>query len=326
MSASAAYPQSLRARDRWILTQRANMTRTALDPQQPHAFFVEEERAESGEVVPVATIFLTNRECPWRCLMCDLWRNTLVQTTPRGAISAQIDYALARLPAARQIKLYNSGSFFDSKAIPVDDHSAIADRARKFERVIVECHPALINERCLRFRDSLRGVKLEIAMGLETAHPRVLAQLNKRMTLEQFAQAAAFMRANEIALRVFILLKPPFITDEDDARHWAQRSLDFAFECDATVATLIPTRFGNGALETLAEQGKFSPPKLATLEAAMAYGLAQKRGRVFADLWDLERWHTCSHCFAARAARLREMNLKQTKPARTICPECGDKT
>jgi len=70
------------------------------------------------EAVPVATIFLTNRECPWRCVMCDLWKNTLIDSVPLGAIPSQIDYALARLPAARQIKLYNSGSFFDTQAIP----------------------------------------------------------------------------------------------------------------------------------------------------------------------------------------------------------------
>ncbi len=322
---SAPYPQGLRARDRWILAQRANVARAVLDPQRPHAFFVEEERAENGELVPVATVFLVNRECPWRCLMCDLWRNTLTYAAPLGAIPAQIEHALARLPAARQIKLYNSGSFFDSKAIPVAEHAAIARRARNFERVIVECHPALINARCVRFRDLLRGAKLEIAMGLETAHARALAQLNKRMTLAQFAAAASFLRAHDIALRVFILLKPPFL-DEEEALYWAQRSLDFAFACDASVAALIPTRSGNGALEALAEQKKFSPPKLSTLEAALAYGLAQNRGRVFADLWDLERLRSCPHCFVARAARLREMNLKQTQPARIDCPSCGGAT
>ncbi len=48
----------------------------------------------TGEIVPTATVFLTNRECPWRCLMCDLWRNTTIETVPAGAISGQIDYAL----------------------------------------------------------------------------------------------------------------------------------------------------------------------------------------------------------------------------------------
>ena len=137
-------------------------------------------------IKPVATIFLTNRECPFRCLMCDLWRNTLTETVPAGAIPAQIDHALRSLPPARQLKLYNSGSFFDPRAIPPEDYAAIAQRANRFERLIVENHPALIGDACLRFRDLLTG-RLEVAMGLETVHPEVAAALNKRMTLEQFS-------------------------------------------------------------------------------------------------------------------------------------------
>ena len=66
--------------------------------------------------------------------MCDLWRNTLTETVPAGAIPQQIDYALEQLPPARQIKLYNSGSFFDRNAIPVEDYPAIAARTKSFER------------------------------------------------------------------------------------------------------------------------------------------------------------------------------------------------
>ena len=71
--------------------------RQVVDPARPHAFLVEQERAESGEVVPVATIFLTNRECPWHCVYCDLWKNTTSKTVPAGAIPEQIDFALAQL-------------------------------------------------------------------------------------------------------------------------------------------------------------------------------------------------------------------------------------
>ena len=159
-------------------------------------------------------------------------------------------------------------------------------------------------------------------MGLETAHPEVLARLNKRMTLDQFANAANFLRKNEIALRVFILVKPPFL-DEDEALHWAKRSLDFAFDCGASVASLIPTRFGNGALEALAERQEFSPPKLITLERAAEYGVALQRGRVFADLWDLEKFSDCPACFPARLARLREMNHRQVFLPSVKCARCA---
>lgn len=313
------YPESAAERDKWVLARRP--ARATLNARQPYAYFVEEECAASSEVLPAATIFLTNRECPFRCTMCDLWRNTLEESVPVGAIPAQIDFALERLPEARVVKLYNSGSFFDPRAIPVEDYAAIAERVRGFERVIVECHPAFVGERCIKFRDLLAG-KLEVALGLETAHPEVLANLNKRMTLEQFAAAAEFLRSNEMDLRVFILVQPPFMRPEESVQ-WAQKSMEFAFACGATAATLIPTRGGNGAMEALAAAGEFSPPSLSVVEAAMEYGLAMRRGRVFTDLWDVKRGGECEGCFDARLERLRAMNFQQRVFDEVHCAACG---
>lgn len=313
------YPQSATERDQWILDRRP--ARATVSADEPYAFFVEEECGADGQVQSVATIFLTNRECPFRCTMCDLWRNTLTSSVPPGAIPQQIDFALRQLKPAQAVKLYNSGSFFDPRAIPLEDYAAIAERIRNFERVIVECHPAFINERCLEFRNLLNG-QLEVAIGLETAHPATLEKLNKRMTLEQFAQAADFLRSNQIDLRVFILVQPPFMRPEKSL-HWAQRSLDFAFDCGATAATLIPTRGGNVAMEALADIGEFTPPKLSLLEAAADYGLTQQRGRVFTDLWDIKPDGECAHCFASRIQRLRTMNLSQRLTPAVQCDACS---
>lgn len=315
----SSYPTTIADRDSWILARRPR--RNALDPFRPYSFHIEDECAATREVVSVATIFLTNRECPWRCLMCDLWQNTLASDTPHGAIPAQVDYALERLPPARHIKLYNSGSFFDRKAIPLEDHASIADRVSNFERIIVECHPALVGDDCWRFRDRLSAT-LEVAMGLETVHPEILSRLNKRMTVDQFAAAADLLRKNNVDLRVFILVKPPFMRKEE-ALEWAARTLDFAFDYGTTVAALIPTRGGNGAMEELAAGGDFSPPTLATVEAAAAYGIKLRRGRVFADLWDLRRTPSCEHCHQQRIARLHSMNLGQSILPPIACDHCG---
>jgi radical SAM enzyme (TIGR01210 family) len=312
------YPATNLERDKWVLEWR--LPREILDPQKPYLFFVEQELSASGEILTVATIFLTNRECPWRCVMCDLWRNTLTTSLVPGAIPAQMDFALSQLAAARVLKLYNSGSFFDSRAIPVEDHPAIVERADKFERLIVENHPALVNDHCLRFRDRLK-CRLEIAMGLETVHPDILAKLNKRMTLDQFSTAAAFLRAHNIDLRVFILVQPPFIPSHEAVR-CAQRSVDFAFDCGATVVTLIPTRGGNGAMETLTANQQFSPPRLETLEASFSYGLDLKRGRVFADLWDADKIPSCPTCRIPRISRLHQMNLVQSNLPPARCQSC----
>ena len=302
--------------DAWIMSRRP--TREKLDPYLPYEFFVEDERSADGIVAPVATVFITNKECPFRCVMCDLWRNTLTESVPAGAIPAQIDHALLKLPPAKHLKLYNSGSFFDPHAIPTQDYAAIAQRANRFDRLIVENHPALTGDACLRFRDLLE-CGLEVAMGLETAHPEVLARLNKRMTLDQFSNAAGFLRRNRIDLRVFILVQPPYLPAAE-ALYWAERSLDFAMEQGATATVLIPTRGGNGAMEELTASGQFEPPSLKTLEAAMEYGLSLRVGRVFADLWGMHE--RCADCHSQRRARLRLMNLQQVFLNKISCARC----
>jgi radical SAM enzyme (TIGR01210 family) len=313
------YPTEPSARTEWIVAQRPQ--RANLDPDTPYAFFVEEECSPSGEVVTGATIFLTNRECPWRCVMCDLWKNTLNYEVPPGSIPRQIAYALERLPPARHVKLYNSGSFFDVQAIPREDYMAIAELVGKYERTIVECHPALVGRRCFEFRDLLPHT-LEVAMGLETAHPEVLKRLNKQMTLDLFAASAKSLRVQGIELRAFILVQPPFMKP-DESLHWAQRSLDFAFDCGATAATLIPARGGNGAMETLERTGNFVPPRLALLESAIEHGIGLQRGRVFSDLWDIRRAPpVCAHCFPARIERLAAVNLQQRVLAAIECAQC----
>jgi archaeosine synthase beta-subunit len=316
------YPEIATERDRWILSQRPQ--RRILDPRQPYAFLIEDERAASGEVVPVATIFLTNRECPWHCLMCDLWRNTLTESVPSGAIPEQIAFALSRLSPARHVKLYNSGSFFDVHAIPAEDYEAIATQVASFERVIVESHPSLIGDRCFHFRNLL-SVPLEVAMGLETVHPTALERLNKRMTLKLFATAAARLRENAIDLRVFILVQPPFVR-KDEALCWAQRSLDYAFDCGATAATLIPTRAGNGATDRLMQNGDFAPPDLQIVEDALEYGIGIKRGRVFVDLWEIEQFAACSTCREQRITRLANMNQSQRRGGAVHCDACGGRS
>jgi archaeosine synthase beta-subunit len=317
------YPTDPQSQTEWILAQRPQ--RAELDPDKPYAFFVEEECSAKGEIVPVATIFLTNRECPWRCVMCDLWKNTLTHPVVPGSIPRQIAYALERLPPARQVKLYNSGSFFDVQAIPCEDYPAIAALVGHFDRAIVECHPALVNTRCFEFRDLLPHT-LEVAMGLETAHPEVLERLNKRMTLELFASSAQALHCHGIELRAFILVQPPFMKPNESLL-WAQRSIDFAFTCRATAATLIPTRGGNGGMELLAQVGDFLPPRLATLEAAVEYGIRLHRGRVFSDLWDLRQAAPCCvGCYPARIARLAAMNLQQRVLDAIQCAQCEGKS
>ena len=304
--------------------------RNRVDAGRPYYFLHESEAGPSG-METVNTLFLTGKECAFKCLMCDLWKNTLEGPTPPGAIVRQIDYALARLPAADSIKLYNSSNFFDPKAVPVSDYPAILERVRNYKRVIVENHPRLVGDACLRFRDGLYddrrdglhdddqhagpGGTLEIAMGLETIHPVALPAMNKQLTPEDFRRAAHFLTSHGIRVRAFVLLNPPYITDPREGIRWAMETVRFAFESGAQCCSIIATRPGNGIMEALQAAGDYVPPTLDALEEvfAEALGLAKDAGNlVFVDTWDIGFLSSCPQCFAARKSRLERMNLDQT--------------
>ena len=323
-----SYPAARPARDRFVLERRG--PRAEHDPWRFQGLIVEDERAAGATIDRLATVFLTGRECPWHCTMCDLWKHTTAGDTPRGAIAAQINAARANLRKRAEsidgMKLYNAGSFFDPRAVPEADYDDIARALTGLSRVIVESHPALVGVRVDRFRTALdrqdpgRSVALEVAMGLETAHPEALDGLNKGFTLAGFAGAGQALRERGIALRVFLLISPPFIApDEQDP--WLLRSLDTSFASGASVVSLVPTRPGNGAMEALAEAGMFRPPDLDDIERSFALALthAAGRGRVFVDLWDLDRFAHCKCCFAERHARMAAMNLQQNILSQRPC-------
>ena len=318
------YPESARARDLFVLERREAFA--SPDPWRHQGLIIEDERDENGEIARVATVFLTGRECRWRCAMCDLWRHTLPADTPAGGIPAQLDQALGELQHAlgerpKHVKLYNASSFFDPAAVPDADYAGIGDRLAGFDRVIVESHPALVGDRVARFQDVLRG-SLEVAMGLETAHPGALQSLNKRMTLDQFAGAAEALLGRGVSVRAFVLVFPPFVprAEQDE---WLVRSVDFAFACGASVVSLIPTRPGNGTLEALAAAGSFEAPSLTDVERSFSLALASAGGRVFADLWDLGPLAECAACLPARKERLRLMNLQQRAHPLLACAVCA---
>ena len=283
--------------------------RNVVDPSVPWLFLSEPEYSRNGKVEPVSTIFLTNRECPFHCLMCDLWQNTLTESVAPGRIPAQIDFALLRLPAAPHVKLYNSGNFFDAAAIPCQDLPAIASRVHGFETVIVENHPRLCDQRCGQFQQ-LCGTQLEVALGLETAHEPTLTRLNKQMTLADFEIACQRLLQQQILIRSFVLLKLPWSSEQEGIEH-ALQSIRFAFDCGVTCCSVIPVRTGNGMLDQLQNAGQFEPPKLSSLEIVLRESLNWKRGRVFADLWDAARFADQPADTDQQMQRLLQMNLTQ---------------
>jgi radical SAM enzyme (TIGR01210 family) len=293
---------------------------------------VEPEPDGTGGLARVLTVFLTNRECPWRCVFCDLWRHTVASPVAVGTIPSQIDQALGdpglRADPADVLKLYNAGSYFDAGAIPPADDGAVVERARGFRRLVVESHPSLVGDRCWRLRDRLvaggcgTGAELEVAMGLESVNPLVLERLNKGVRLEDFDRVAGLLRREGVGLRVFVLVGAPFEAAEE-AVTGTVRAARHARDLGARVVSLIPVRGGNGALEALAAQGLFRRQRLGVLERAHEGALGLGGSVYLADTWDLKGFADCGVCFGRRRDRLERMNRTQRSEAVEACAACG---
>ena len=295
-----------------------------VDPRRAHGWLVEDERRPNGARERALTVFLAGAECPFTCAFCDLWRWTIDGPTPEGALPAQLEAVFGALDGAwpERLKLYNASNFFDRRAVPPGDLPRIAALAAPFRGVTVESHATTVGASTLAFARLIPG-RLEVAMGLETIHPVAAKELNKRLDLTRFDEAARFLVSNEVDLRVFVLLGVPHVPAEESVASTVS-TVEYAVIRGAAVIWIIPVRGGNGEMERLQASGAFIPPTLRQLESALDHCLQFGSAVVTADLWDVDKLSACSECRPARVERLRRINMGGQSAPAVVCGSCGN--
>lgn len=285
-----------------------------------------------------ATVFLTGSECRFSCSMCDLWQYTVERDkTLAGAIPKQLSAAISEIEKAASkvdcIKLYNAANFFDEKNVPLEDLATIGKLCRGFSTVVVENHATLIGTNQFhRMLDHFRSEfssKLEIAIGLESVDKGSMGLLNKQMLLEDYQRACEILKDEDIAIRTFVLLRPPS-PHPLSSQVAIERALDavaFGWQCGAENCSVIPTRKGSsGWLMHNASAIGWTPPTASELERTLELGLSRRCNReqvVTVDLWDWDQMQGhCSRCRDIRRKRLNEMQLDQVFLASYDCNDC----
>ncbi|WP_457548480.1 archaeosine biosynthesis radical SAM protein RaSEA [Archaeoglobus sp.] len=271
----------------------------------PVAVWIEKERLY-GEVVDCLTVILRTRGCSWnRCLMCGYKKDTDPRVTNRS-LKKQLEKALKK-GKAKILKIFTSGSFFELDK-EFRDFVYYKVSRMGFEKLIVESRPEFV----YRVEEDLEKIEfeLEVGIGLETSNDFVREHcINKGFTFEDFKEASKFLKSKGFRVKVYLLLRPPFLS-EREAIEDAIKSIEDVKDL-ADVVSLNPTNVQSGTyLEGLWRWGIYRPPWLwSVVEVLKNSNLEIVSDPVGAG--SLRGPHNCGKCDKAVARAIREFSLYQ---------------
>jgi len=244
---------------------------------KPISFWIKEERLLKGKGKEF-TIILRTKGCSWAlgetggCSMCGYIQDSYLEDMDPNHIINQFEYALQmkleEMYGSKEdfiIKIFNSGSFFDENEISghVREHiyKKIAD-IENVKEVVLETRVEFISKEMLEIlHQNLKNKYIEIAIGLETVNDYIRNHyVNKGLLYEDFIKKLELLKEYNIGIRVYLLLKPPFLNEQgaiDDCVY----SLLKLVRLEVDTISINPVNIQKGTLvEYLWHQKRYRPP------------------------------------------------------------------
>lgn len=247
-------------------------------PDTPRFVSYDGLRLADGRVVGRKKVILMSGGCSVpTCTMCPFTNenNYGLGSDPQRLLD-QVDTVLTRSasePDYAVLALYNDGSFFAPREIPLEVQRAIAERVARsgVGRLVVESLPQFVTAKALKpFIAGLGGVELEIGIGLQSCDDLVRETLvNTRISRPTFKRAVATMNSFGVFPKIYLMIKPPFLTDAEAVTDVVQ-SVDYVRSLGITGVTLCPTRVSRNTVAWhLWQSGHYQPPNLWTVVEAV---------------------------------------------------------
>jgi len=281
--------------------------------------WVEPESLD-GARVRAFVVILRTRGCYWAdqkgCSMCGYARDTLGRSATPAELAEQLRRALGRYRDEPYVKVYTSGSFLDDREVgPASREALVRAFSGRARRLLFETLPEFAQEATIAPLRAAFSGELEVALGLESADPVVLARfVHKNAPPSEYFAAAERLRRLGARTKAYLLLKPPYLT-EAEAIDDVVRSIDEAApRFDALSVNPVHIQ-GGTVVEVLFRRGRYRPPWLWSVVEVLRAG-ARHRGAArlvsFPTAGGLARGpHNCGVCDRAVLAAIEEASLDQ---------------
>jgi len=179
-----------------------------------------------GEPTKRVFMVLRGRGCRWAiehggCTMCGLTAAQTFINIPADCFIRQFTteckkYDFRKYPV---LCLYNNGSFFNDEEMPPEARNEIFKIITKnpyIKKLVLETRiDSVTREKLEEARAELEDKEVEIAVGLESIDDNIRNLcIHKGFSLKQFEINARLIQ-KFFKLRVYVLLKPPFLTEKE---------------------------------------------------------------------------------------------------------------
>jgi radical SAM enzyme (TIGR01210 family) len=233
---------------------------------------------EETEKKIIITLVIPTRGCSWAlsksggCSVCgyinDSSRN---QQIPSDLILDRIKKELDNNRAAKpiQLKIFNSGSFFDDYDVPQKLRFRLIRLLKNYKdihKITLESRPQYLLDNFKtveHLKNELNPIRLEIGIGLESSNNSILRDCwNKGFSVEDYKKSIQKIRSLGVKIKTYVLVKPPFLT-ELEAINDAIKTVQDAVRIGTDIVSLNPCNIQSGTLvHHLFRDDRYQPPWL----------------------------------------------------------------
>lgn len=279
----------------------------------PEALWKEDDMLDGDKVRAMVVIFRTTG-CWWSrkagCLMCG-YNSASDSTITPDDLLRQLGSAVARYEGEDMVKIYTSGSFLDEREVPPQVRDRVFDSFGASRRILFESRPEFVTDDAL---ETLPRGKAQVALGLESSSDEVLAKsVRKGFKVADYEKAARCLKDNDVPVRTYLLLKPPFMTERQAIRDTV-RSIGFAVPWSESISINPLNVQRDTVVESLFRRGDFRPPWTWSLIEALKAGKRMTGVRVFSSPsggGTPRGVHNCERCDAASLQAVERFSFSQ---------------
>ncbi|MCP1662847.1 MULTISPECIES: archaeosine biosynthesis radical SAM protein RaSEA [Methanocalculus] len=239
--------------------------------EKPLAAWMGKDRIGS-DIGKSLTIILKSGGCRYnRCRMCG-YRFERYHAIDKDELTrkmlAQVQWVEEEYRSEEYdiVKIFTSGSFFDSVEVP----SAVRDRLgslMKGKIVIAETRPEYVtSDEISRFSDLIdtgdHQMPLYVAMGLETSDDRIREKsIEKGFSFADFIRASTVAHDHGVGVKSYLMMKPLFLTEQEAVNDMKRSIADCAPYSDLISMNLCTVQ-KRTELEYYWKRGAYRPPYL----------------------------------------------------------------